>query len=82
MWPIDVKRVTGIDLIKGTPALSRALKNPMNTIPIKGKVYKILKPNDHLLCDITASEIWIKFKVVIEANLNDLVDVEFDVKFD
>ena len=32
----DLKKVTGADLSKGVSSVSRALKNPMSTIPTKG----------------------------------------------
>ena len=67
LQPIELKRVTGIDLNKGAATVSRALKNPMSSIPTKGRVSKVLRANDHLLCDIDSFDIWIKFKVVIEA---------------
>jgi hypothetical protein len=79
---IDLKRVTGIDLNKGAATVSRALKNPMSSIPTKGRVSKVLRANDHLLCDIDSLDIWIKFKLVIETPQNTLVEVEFEVKFD
>jgi hypothetical protein len=74
--------VTGIDLNKGVSTVSRALKNPMSSIPTKGKVSKVLRANDHLLCDIDSHDIWIKFKLVIEAPQNKLVDIEFEIKLD
>lgn len=64
---VDLKRVTGIDLNKGAATVSRALKNPMSSIPTQGRVSKVLRANDHLLCDVDSYDIWIKFKVVIEA---------------
>jgi hypothetical protein len=79
---VDLKRVTGIDLNKGAATVSRALKNPMSSIPNKGRVSKVLRANDHLLCDIESYDIWIKFKLIIEAPQNKLVDIEFEVKFD
>jgi hypothetical protein len=82
LQPVDLKRVTGIDLNKGVSTVSRALKNPMSSIPTQGRVSKVLRANDHILCDIESYDIWISFKVVIDAPQNQLIDVEFEVKAD
>jgi hypothetical protein len=64
--PVDLKRVTNIDLNKGASSVSKALKNPMCSVNTKVRVSKALRPNDHLLCDIDSHDIWIKYKVIIE----------------
>ena len=63
----DLKKVTGADFTKGASSVSRALKNPMSSVPIKGHVSNYLKANDHLLFDIDSDDIWIKFKLIIES---------------
>lgn len=78
----DLKKVTGADFSKGASSVSRAIKNPMSSVPTKGQVSSCLKANDHLLFDIDSDDIWIKFKLIIEAPRNQYVEAEFDVKFD
>ncbi len=78
----DLKKVTGADFSKGPSSVSRAIKNPMSSVPSKGPVSSCLKANDHLLFDIDSDDIWIKFKLIIEAPGNRYVEANFDVKFD
>ncbi len=62
----DLKKVTGVDLTKGAQTVSRALKNPLSSVPIHGRVSKVLRANDHLICDIESHDMWIKYKIIIE----------------
>ena len=77
----DLKKVTGADFSKGLSSVSRAIKNPMSSIPTKGPISSCLKANDHLLFDIDSDDIWIKFKLIIEAPKSQFVEAEFEVKF-
>jgi hypothetical protein len=79
--PKDIKKVTGVDVNKGASSVSRALKNPLCSVPLKGKVKNFLKASDHLMFDIDSDDIWIKFKLLFEAQ-NNFVEAEFDVKVD
>lgn len=77
----DLKKVTGIDLNRGAATVSRALKNPMSNIPIRGRVSNVLRANDHLICDIDSHDMWVKYKIIMETQ-NSLVHSEMEVKFD
>ena len=77
----DLKKVTGADFTKGVSSVSRAIKNPMSSVPNKGPISSCLKANDHLLFDIESDDIWIKFKFIIEAPGNRYVEAEFEGKF-
>ena len=77
----DLKKVTGADFSKGVSSVSRAIKNPMSSVPNKGTISSCLKANDHLLFDIDSDDIWIKFKLIIEAPGSQYVEAEFEVKF-
>ena len=48
----EMKRITGIDLNRAATSVSRALKNPLVSISLRGRVNENLKPNDHLMCDV------------------------------
>jgi hypothetical protein len=77
----DVKRITGIDLNRAPASVSRALKNPMSSVPTHGRVVESLRANDHLMCDVESHDIWVKLKLHIEAEQS-LVESELEVKFD
>lgn len=78
----DIKRITGIDINKGGSSVSRALKNPISTIPTHGLVSENLKANDHLMCDVDSEDIWVKVRLMIEAELDHYVEAELEVKVD
>lgn len=55
----DLKRITGLDFNRAPASVSKALKNPMSFIPLKGRVNEHLRANDHLMCDIDSHDVWI-----------------------
>lgn len=77
----DVKRITGIDFSRGAATVSKALKNPISTVSSSGRVVENLKANDHLMCDVESHDIWVKLRLMIEAE-NKYVESELEVKFD
>jgi hypothetical protein len=62
--------------------VSRALKNQVCTISTHGLVSENLKANDHLMCDVDSEDIWIKVRLMIEAELDHFVEAEVEVKVD
>jgi hypothetical protein len=79
----DLKRITGLDFTRGAASVSRALKSTMAFIQIKGRVGENLRPNDHLICTIDSHDVWIKLKLMIEAEVtSNFVEVELEVKID
>jgi hypothetical protein len=86
--PKELKRITGLDFNRGPASVSRALKNPMTFIGMKGRVNENLRPNDHLMCDVESHDIWIKLKLMIEApgfgssSSGGYVEVDLEVKID
>jgi len=55
----------------------------MSFVPLKGRVNEHLRPNDHLMCDVESHDVWIKLKLMIEAEVNtNFVEVDLEVKID
>ena len=61
--------------------MSRALKNPKSSVSQHGRVTDHLRANDHLMCDVESNDIWIKLKLMIEAE-SSYVEAELEVKFE
>jgi len=78
----EVKKITGMDFNRAPASVSRALKNPLSNVPHNGRVIEHLKANDHLICDVDSDDIWVKLKLLIEADQNTYLEAELEVKFD
>lgn len=57
------------------------LKGAQTSIPAIGKVAEHLKASDHIICDVTSLDLWIKFKLVIDSSDKSL-ESEFEMKID
>jgi hypothetical protein len=78
--PKDLKRITGIDFNKNAASVSKALKNQMSSLSLKGRVNETLRANDHLMCDVGSSDIWVKLKIFIDAEASNYLEAELEIK--
>ena len=57
------------------------LKGSQVVLPSNGKILDHLKANDHIICDVASHDLWIKFKLTIDAPEKSL-ESELEMKID
>ena len=53
----------------------------MSSVSMHGRVKDSLRANDHLMCDVESHDIWVKLKLLIDADSRYL-ESNLEVKFD
>jgi hypothetical protein len=57
------------------------LKGSQAVLPSNGKILDHLKANDHIICDVTSHDLWVKFKLIIVSPDKSL-ESELEMKID
>lgn len=67
--------------MKKPNSLSNALKSSQTLIQIEGWVKDHMKANDHIICEVDSHDIWVKFRLSMEASSRNL-ESELELKID